>query len=71
MRLMPLCFEESLAILSSSGGPLSRHVPSSQITKGGKACYCPVHLMPDVDTSPKTLYKDPSLQALVDAVSKS
>ena len=34
---------------------MPRHVPSSFVASGGKACYCPMHLMPDVETSLKTL----------------
>ena len=53
---------------------MPRHVPSSFVASEGNEFYCPMHLMPDVETSLKTLdslYKDPSPQALVDAVSKS
>ena len=39
---------------------MPRHVPSSFVASDnkevtGKACYCPIHLMPDVKTSLKTL----------------
>ena len=53
--LLPLyCF----ALLSSSGGPLSRpvgmchHLFVASVSK--EACYCPMHLMPEVETSLKT-----------------
>ena len=61
------CALKKASLLSSSGGPLSRlrHVPLR------KTCYCPMHLMPDVETSSlKTLgqlYKEVLL--LVNAVS--
>ena len=54
VQLAASCALKKASLLSSPGGPLSRprHVPSSFIASvRGKPCYCPMHLMPDVETS--------------------